>query len=290
MNESRSKRGVGAITKGRRRTPRGLDSLYCTNHTENKPSLVYTPSPLEEMKTWDRCVTIWEKTVVKRELGTNELLRLPNGEVIYPFWPRERLQNEAATLNLIRLQTTIPVPDCRLYTTDGLLHLETTRITGGVLLMDIDESLRAAATKAVDGQLTMDILPQLRKLRRKRIGSIDESLPVFPPQRVYDRDRRSWPQVSSERDEFVLCHNDLAPQNIFIHPETFRIVGIIDWEFAGYFPENFELPLWKVFDQDAVSKMYEVAQLRDLRFFGLELDDLKDCSLDNSTRQLRGRV
>ena len=109
--------------------------------------------------------------------------------------------------------------------------------------MDVEQASRGAAIKAVDEQMNLNILPQLRSLRRNKIGSVDNSLPVFSPQRIYHLDWLSWPQVSSGGDDFVLCHNDLAAQNIFVNPVTFQIVGIIDWEFAGVFPPDFELPL-----------------------------------------------
>jgi len=61
---------------------------------------------------------------------------------------------------------------------------------------------------------------------------------------VYDCDRRPGDRISAAAAcAFPLCHNDLGPQNIFVCPDTFRIVGIIDWEFAGFFPPYFELPL-----------------------------------------------
>lgn len=75
----------------------------------------------------------------------------------------------------------------------------------------------------------------------------------------------------------VLCHNDLGPQNIFVCPDTFQVVGIIDWEFAGFFPPYFELPLWRVFDWAEEQKMYNDANSRELSFFGLQPEDLKDC-------------
>lgn len=162
---------------------------------------------------------------------------------------RERLRNEAATLAFVAANTTIPVPSCRLYTQNGLLHLETKRITNGVLLEEIDQERRAAAAAAVDHQITSFVLPQLRSLRRGYIGSVDPSIPVFPPQRVYDCDRRPWDRISAAAaDALALCHNDIGPQNIFVCPDTFRIVAIIDWEVAGLFPPYFELPLWRVFD------------------------------------------
>lgn len=93
---------------------------------------------------------------------------------------------------------------------------------------------------------------------------------VFPPSRIYGVDRRVWPRISSSSsgdEEFVLCYNDLAPQNIFVDPETFRIVGIIDWEFAGYFPKEFELLLWREFEWEGGKRMYDEARGRDLEFF-----------------------
>ena len=54
--------------------------------------------------------------------------------------------------------------------------------------MDVEQASRGAAIKAVDEQMNLNILPQLRSLRRNKIGSVDNSLPVFPPQRIYHLD------------------------------------------------------------------------------------------------------
>ena len=32
---------------------------------------------------------------------------------------------------------------------------------------------------------------------------------------------------------FVLCHNDLAPKNIMVHPDTLAFTAVLDWEWAG---------------------------------------------------------
>lgn len=241
-----------------------------------------------EELNFERCLIIYPTTVVKRELREDELTRISTVDVFYPFWRKERLRNEAATLNFLRLNTSIPVPRCQLYTREGLLHLETERITNGILLGEVGKDSQAAAVKAVEDQMNSNILPQLRSLRRNYIGSVDENLPVFPPQRVYGRDRRAWPRISSETEDFVLCHNDLAPQNIFIDPSSFQIVGIIDWEFAGYFPQDFELPLWREFEWKNRQKIYNDAESRELEFFGFQLGDLQDHSKVRMTTN--GRV
>ncbi|KAK8010339.1 hypothetical protein PG990_009304 [Apiospora arundinis] len=230
------------------------------------------------IKTWERCIIIEEDRVIKRELRKEEFGRKLGGEIMYPFWARERLINEAASLQFVASQTNIPVPTCRFYDDqDGIAHLETERIRNGVLLDDLAEQSKPAAIQVVDKEIEDVIIPQLRSLRRSFIGSVDSNLPVFPPQRVYERDRRPWPQISSKGDTFVFCHNDLGPPNIFINPETFKIVGIIDWEFSGFFPPYFELPLWRVVDRQDRQDMYATAEERELGFFGLKLGDLQDC-------------
>jgi aminoglycoside phosphotransferase len=42
--------------------------------------------------------------------------------------------------------------------------------------------------------------------------------------------------------DLVFCHGDLSQTNILVDPETLKIQGIIDWEFAGFWPEYFEEP------------------------------------------------
>ncbi|KID84191.1 aminoglycoside phosphotransferase [Metarhizium guizhouense ARSEF 977] len=216
-----------------------------------------TASPKLTWKTFERRVAIYDDKVVKSE-------------------SKERLQNEAATLEFISKNTSIPVPKCRLYSKDGLLHLET-QFIDGVELDEIDEASRPTAIAAVHDQLTRTILPQLQALRRNYIGSVDPTIPVVPPQRVYLLDRRPWERVTSDTDCFVLCHNDLGPQNILICPSSFQIVGIIDWEYAGYYPSYFEIPLWKAVGRKEKEEVYYEAEARELAFFGLKREDLKTC-------------
>ncbi|KAF4626082.1 hypothetical protein G7Y89_g12082 [Cudoniella acicularis] len=49
-----------------------------------------------------------------------------------------------------------------------------------------------------------------------------------------------WKLKTSEADEYVFCHDDLSQQNIIVDPDTLKIKAIIDWEYAGFFPEYFE--------------------------------------------------
>lgn len=45
--------------------------------------------------------------------------------------------------------------------------------------------------------------------------------------------------------DFVFYHGDLSQHNIIVDPQTLKIRAIIDWEYAGYFPEYFEKAFYK---------------------------------------------
>lgn len=200
---------------------------------------------VERWRSHERQYTLTESTFTKSELPHDSLpISLATQERVYPRWSRERLQNEAATLKFIASKTSIPVPKfLDLYEENGLLHLKTERAPG-ILLEDLASE---AAVKHVDKCLELSVLPQLRRLRHHTIGSVDATLPLIPPSRITYRDKRlHWPRKTSRNTnpDFVFCHNDLGQHNIFVDPDTFDITAIVDWEFAGYYTEAFEYPLW----------------------------------------------
>jgi Ser/Thr protein kinase RdoA (MazF antagonist) len=43
-----------------------------------------------------------------------------------------------------------------------------------------------------------------------------------------------------ETADLVFCHNDLSANNVIVDPETLNIRAIIDWEYSGFFPAEFE--------------------------------------------------
>ena len=203
----------------------------------------------QSWKGFGRRYTLTNKIFTKSELPPEELERsIITNEIVRPRWSRERLQNEARTLQFISSSTTIPVPEFLDLFEDkyGLLHLQTKRARGVPLdELKLDPLQAAAAVKKVDEHLKQHILPQLRELRNSSIGSVDEALPLVPPSRIIDRDKRAfWSRAPRPNPDFQFVHADLAQQNIFVDPETFEITDISDWEYAGFFPAEFELPLW----------------------------------------------
>lgn len=41
-------------------------------------------------------------------------------------------------------------------------------------------------------------------------------------------------------EDLVFCHNNLSAHNVIVDPETLKVKAIIDWEYGGFFPAEFE--------------------------------------------------
>ena len=160
----------------------------------------------------------------------------------------DRLSNEAAVLRFLAENTTIPVPTVLGLWIANDVHLKMSLTpANGIQLSQVDKSFLPAAIAKVSEELESKIFPQIRKFRRNYLGSVDPAFPIIPPPRLRNsRDDRVWKRVEQDIDKYVFCHNDLHQDNIFIDPVTFAIVSIIDWEYAGFYPPEFELPLWTI--------------------------------------------
>jgi serine/threonine protein kinase len=215
-----------------------------------KASYLFQPDPdlfvsSTEMRSWlseQHEFIQSDETFSERQLKPSELLFDPANILFL----EERLKNEYATLRYIRENTTIPVPQVLSFGYEnGSLKLVTTYITSK-LLEDFDDEQRDTAIRAVDEQMERHIVPELQKLRHRSIGSIDRDLLAFPPNPVmYATMQASWRRITSEGLDFVFCHNDLSGHNILLDPESCEILGILDWEYAGFFPSWFERKLWR---------------------------------------------
>ncbi|KAG6180666.1 hypothetical protein E4U36_004635 [Claviceps purpurea] len=188
------------------------------------------------------------KVFVKRQPHTDELGLDGYGNPAVNPYIADRIRNEADVLQFVAKHTTIPVPKfLDLWEENGLVHLKTALVENGIELRNVDESLLSTAIMSVTAQLESDILPQLRRLRRNFMGSPNPELPMLPPRRFWDwKGTRVWPSMTKDTDDYVLCHTDLDRQNILVDPNTFKIVSILDWETAGFFPQEWDLPLWTV--------------------------------------------
>jgi hypothetical protein len=181
----------------------------------------------------------------------------------------DRLRNEAAALRFVAQPTDIPVPEfLDLWQENGLVYLKTRLVEAGVELQSLDPSILPTALETVTAQLESSVLPQLRRLRREFMGSADPTLPVIPPRRLWEwKERRKWPSMAKDTDRYVFCHTDLDRQNILVDPATFKIVCILDWETAGFFPMDWELPYWKANEPQEKINMSNAAKDSELALF-----------------------
>jgi aminoglycoside phosphotransferase (APT) family kinase protein len=48
-----------------------------------------------------------------------------------------------------------------------------------------------------------------------------------------------------DKHDLVFCHNDLSANNVIVDPDSLKIKAIIDWEYAGFYPPEFEAPFYR---------------------------------------------
>lgn len=208
------------------------------------------------------------KAFIKREPSTQELGVDHWGNPAINPYIRVRLRNEAAALGFVAQHSTVLVPQqVRLWEENGLLYLKMSLVEGAIELASVNDSLMPDAVAKVTTELENDILPQLRALPKTgRIGSSDLELPIIPPRRFWrPKEDREWPVKTSS--SYVFCHGDLSRNNILVDPVSFKIRAIIDWESAGFYPENWEIPLWKANTPQEKSEMTRQANERDEGFW-----------------------
>ncbi|KAJ3490180.1 hypothetical protein NLG97_g5846 [Lecanicillium saksenae] len=222
----------------------------------------------------ERCYALRTDWFIKRLLHEHELPVDDTGRPLRPLWDEERMRNEYAATKFIGKYTDLPVQECEFYMSKGVWHFASEAILDAIQLEYAPTDIRAAAIASVNEQIEGVILPRLREFTRQHIGSISKSVPVFPPARIYGSDSRTWERITSDRKEFVFCHNNLTAKNIWICPETLKIKSITGWEHAGFFPPEYELPLWTVSGWTARRAMQNRALERDLALFNLSKSDL----------------
>ena len=176
-----------------------------------------------------------DNTFIKRSLRPHEWqLSKFKGTTHVPRQSNERLLNEAACLRYIRDNSNIPVP--RLYCAfeDDNAVILVTEYVRGVGMNLLDESQRATVVQELEGHLQT-----LRRLKSSVIGGPSGHV-VLPYRASRISYRDDWNLRSSTTEEFVFCHNDLTQTNVIVDPDTLKIKAIIDWEYAGFYPEYFE--------------------------------------------------
>ena len=164
---------------------------------------------------------------------------------------------EAKTMQFIRQATTIPVPEAR---DDGPDVLITSYVEGDNL-RDCWKDLSSDKQKILAEQMR-SILQQLRAVKGNYIGGVDRGPAI--DRRRGDRvggpfesegefndfllasmspgspmlHREAMQQAMEKRYEIVFSHADLNLHNIIV--KAGKIVALVDWETAGWYPEYWE--------------------------------------------------
>lgn len=175
---------------------------------------------------------------IKRSLRESEYFHGIYG-ICVPALNKERLQNEAECLRYLRSNTDIPVPTVYAdFEDDGAYYLITEYIQG-VDMFELPQEKKDIVKQELDRHLST-----LHSLKSKTPGG--PSGLVIPPRPVLDRSKQySWALKTSDKENYVFCHNDLSEYNVLVDPKTLKITAIIDWEYAGFYPDFFEAPLYK---------------------------------------------
>lgn len=50
----------------------------------------------------------------------------------------------------------------------------------------------------------------------------------------------------------VFCHDDLSANNVNVDPASLKIKAIVDWDYSGFLPPEFERPFYKRSDPSIV--------------------------------------
>jgi serine/threonine protein kinase len=187
--------------------------------------------------TWERAYYRRGPVFLKRSLRPQEFKRGERGLHV-PRAHKEKLMNEAASLRFVKESTDIPVSAFYgEFEEDGAYCLMTEYVEG-VKMKDLTVNQKRIVIEEVK-----HLIATLQGLKSSNIGG--PSGLVMPPHRTTTQiDVDTWNLRPAATNEYVFCHNDLSQYNIIVDPVSLKIVAIIDWEFAGFYPAFFEMEFY----------------------------------------------
>lgn len=205
------------------------------------------------MITHERKYYSLNNSFVKRSLRPSEWQHNPfDGTLSIPRFGNERLLNEGATLRFIAENTNIPVP--KLYgcfEDDNAVYL-VTELIEGVEMAALEPAQRKTVELELEGYV--DVLRGLKSsvwggpsgivsthTSRFSFLSLTFSVQVIPPYRIMAKShRQTWKMKPMESSDLVFCHNDFSAHNVIVDPVSLKVKAVIDWEYAGFYPREFE--------------------------------------------------
>jgi serine/threonine protein kinase len=142
-------------------------------------------------------------------------------------------------LKYIKEKSNIPVPTLHACFEDDNSAYLVTSYVDGVSMSSLTDKEKAVVTEELDGYIRT-----LHSLHACRLGGIS-GVPILPYRLLQKTFRDGWDFEVSSRAEYVFCYNDISQQNVIVDPKTLKIAAIIDWEYAGFFLEEFDIPFYK---------------------------------------------
>ena len=201
---------------------------------------------------------------IKRNLTPSEyLVNRATGHLRMPDMIMKRMKNEAATIRYIQAHTTIPTWNVRCAFEDHGRFYIITDFVAGVALAKLSEEKKPV----VIAELQVYI-EQMRGLTSTAMGRVTGDI-VLPYRLGAVLSEDKIPTLrEAPTPEFVMCHNDLSQHNIMVDETTLKITAILDWEYAGFYPKEFEGPYYLrpgpsvalEGEEDDVAKLLEVLE------------------------------
>jgi serine/threonine protein kinase len=203
---------------------------------------------------------IHSSTDVLFDLGTTRVIAV--GDIVVKYGEGVALV-EAETMAFITERTTIPIPKVLgTLEHDGKVYIYMERVQGRTMQECLTE-LKDDELVSVAEQLS-DIVTQLRAIESSHIGSINgpctdylwkyntdlekgpfgserqfnDTIVAFYHERYPGKFSVFLRSLYLDNHRIMFTHSDLTPRNIMINDG--RIVAILDWEFAGWYPEYWE--------------------------------------------------
>lgn len=176
---------------------------------------------------------------IKRNLTPSEYMVNSVGNLVLPRMCMERMKNEVAAIRYVQSHTNIPTPNIRCAFEDHGRYYIITDLVPGVRMADLPDDKKAPVIKELEGYIA-----QMHAITSKVMGGFlgDVILP-YRVDRAMPLDR-SLKLRQATSPEFVLCHNDLSQHNIIVDETFLKINAILDWEYAGFFPPEFDRPFY----------------------------------------------
>ncbi|KAI9664027.1 MAG: hypothetical protein M1821_007518 [Bathelium mastoideum] len=181
-----------------------------------------------------------DQSFIKRSLRPSEWQTSPFlGTTHVPRLGTERILNEAASLKYIKENSDIPLPSLyACFEDDNSAYLITSYIDGVGMDSLTDDQ------KAIVTQELKEHIKTMHSLRSSKLGGVSGHT-ILPYRLLRKTPIDDWDLQMASNKEYVFCHNDLSQNNIIVDPDTLEIRAIVDWEYSGFFPEEFDAPYYK---------------------------------------------